>query len=209
VTKEGRFDEVGRDGRAVERKKGQCGTGTQLVQRGGNSFLAAAGFAFDERRKRRRRIEIDLTAQLAHRQAVADQEAAVFVFARGCFDGAPEERAQVVRLAGLGHQIDRAQGARPLCVRLLVLTRQDQNADVRDVSQQIVDQLEAFVGQRRDGRQAEVDQRQFRTQLRIAQEGDGGCTRIADVNGKIGLKREVQALGDHRIVIDDQQNGLR
>jgi len=42
------------------------------VQAGGDALLAAAGFAFDQHRKGRGGVLLDLLAQLVHRRAVAD-----------------------------------------------------------------------------------------------------------------------------------------
>ena len=54
-------------------------------------------------------------------------------------------RAQVVGLAGLGHEVGRAQRARAAGVRLLVLAGEDDDADLRRMREQVADELESLV----------------------------------------------------------------
>ena len=73
-----------------------------------------------------------------------------------------EEFLDFFRCAGLGNEIDRAQRARMPRVALPVLTGQHEYPDRRRVCQQFCDQVKAFVGSVRNGRQSQINQRQLR-----------------------------------------------
>ena len=119
-----------------------------------------------------------------------------------------QERAQVVGLAGLGHEVDRAQRARAAGVRLLVLAGEHDDADVRRVREEVADELEALVGQVRGGRQAQVDQREVRRPRHFAQGGDGGGAVAGAGELEVRPQHEGEAFGDQRVVVDQQQSGF-
>ena len=70
--------------------------------------------------------------------------------------------------------------------------------------QQIRDQAKAFVGRVGRRRQPEIDQRQLRGLLQLAQQLDSVRARLAGVDGKIVAEREAERVRDQRIVVDDQ-----
>ena len=73
VAKEFRFDERGRNRRAVDRDEGFVGPRTHRVHRLGHQLLAAATLAADEHGRIRRRDAPDEVAHLLHGGGIADQ----------------------------------------------------------------------------------------------------------------------------------------
>src|SRR5260221_4700110 len=201
-----------RDRRAVQREERLARARAQVVQREGHALLAAARFALDQCREGGSGVEVDLASQALQRRAFADQRlhllgVVVALVERVRLQRAREERAQQLRLARLGHQLDRTQGARAARVRLLVLAGEDQDAHSRSVREELADQLEAFVGEVGHGRQAQVDQGEVGTQP-LAQPRD----RLGAVAGArhfvVARQREREALRDERVIVDQQQARL-
>ena len=61
----------------------------------------------------------------------------------------------------------------------------------------------------RGRRQAEVDERERRRRIELAQERDGARARLAGMDLELGTEGEGERVGDERIVIHHQQAGAR
>ncbi len=121
---------------------------------------------------------------------------------------APQERAQVVGLAGLGHQVGRAQRARAAGVRLLVLAGEDDDADVRRMREEVADELESLVRQVRGGGKAQVDEGEIRRPRHFPEGGDGGGAVAGAGELEVRPQHEGEAFGDQRVVVDQQESGF-
>ena len=64
---------------------------------------------------------------------------------------------------------------------------------------------ETFVGAVRRGRQPEVDQRELRRAVELAQQAFDLGAGVGDVDGEIAAEHEIERVGDQRIVVYDQQ----
>ena len=123
------FEQIGAEGRAVHGQQRTAPPRAGGMQSLRDQFLAAAGLAFDQDRERRVGELIDERAQGHHAGAHAEQEVAarrtahlLELFGFQQHQLMLEPRAQQGGLAGLGHEIDRAQGQRMLNIAPLVLT---------------------------------------------------------------------------------------
>ena len=158
------FDQGGGDGRAVECKKGFVAPGAGGVELLGDAFLAGAGLAFDQDRKRRVGKLLDSVEHRVHGRAVADQ-----AFVGGACAGRAarlqrvmQDLAQIGRVGRFGDEFERAQGAGMAGVAVVALAREHDDLHLRGVCEQVANEGEAFVGAMRDRWQAEVDQCQRR-----------------------------------------------
>jgi hypothetical protein len=76
------------------------------------------------------------------------------------------------------------------------------------MGEEVADQAKTLVGRMRRRRQAEVDERQRRRRLELAQKLDRMHARLAGVHHVLGAQGEGERVGDERIVIDDEQRRL-
>ena len=166
------LDQVRGDGGAVQREIGFGRARALAVQGCGHQLLAAARFALDQNGKRRGRILPDLLAQLGDRRTGADDAGVLGcrpALGRGDVAGSQEQALELLGLARLGHEVDRAERARMPSVAFVVLARQYDDLDRRGQREQLGDQLEALVRTMRVRGQAEVDQRQLRGGVQLPQ----------------------------------------
>ena len=61
----------------------------------------------------------------------------------------------------------------------------------------------------RHRRQAEIDERERRRRVELAQERDGARARLAGMHFEIVAEREGERVGDERIVVDDEERRPR
>ena len=207
------FDQRGRDGRAIEGEKRFPRARRQVMQGGGDQFLAAARFTFDQGGETGCGILGDLLPELLDRRAFAQYLRCLVLLSRDQLrirqpQGVLQEVAQIGRFAGFGHQVDGAEGPRPAAVGLLVLAGEHKNLDVRRVGEQLTDQPEAFVGQFCHRWQAQVHQGESRWFCLPAQECDGLFAVRRKPHLKIARKKILQAFADQRIIVNDKQGGL-
>ena len=73
--------------------------------------------------------------------------------------------------------------------------------------EEIADELEAFVGQVRDRRQPQVDERDVGARP-LAQPRDRGRAIAGERDFVVRGEREGEAFGDERVVVDQEQAGL-
>ena len=175
IAEQGGLDQGGGDGRAIESQIGLVQALRPLVQTFRDQLLAATGFAFDQHRKWRVRIELDLVAQFIDRETVAD-DAAGRRHRHGGTDlalilietqGGEQGGLDPLRFRRFADEVDGTQGAGMTGIRLVVLPGEHQNFDVFRVVEQVGDEGEAFVRLVLGWWQAQVHQ------------GQGGGARIA------------------------------
>jgi hypothetical protein len=216
IAEQRRFDQIRRDGGAVEREIGLVAAPGQPVQAAaGDDLLAAAGFALDQDREGGIGVLADLGAQLLHGHAVAEQAAGVL--GDGGFGGLRcrlvgqnflQYPPQLFRVGRLGDEIDRPERAGVAGVGIIVLARQHDDLDVRRMGQQVGDKGEAFVRLMRPRRQAEVDQGQAGRAAAAAQQVDAVAAGTGGADVEFAAEEETQGVDDEGVVIDDQEGRL-
>ncbi len=196
---------------AVEGEEGARSALAHAVQRRCDDLLAAAGFAFDQHREGSARELPDLLAQLLDKRVLAEQSAFRGRAELGLahLARAHEQRLERLRLAGFGHELDRAESAGVASVGLVVLPRQHHDLDAGGIRDQLTDQPETLVGAVRGGWQPEIDQRELGRVVELAQQAFDATAGVRDVDGEVAAQHEVERVRDQRIVVDDQQIGFR
>jgi hypothetical protein len=149
---------------------------------------------------------LDLALQLGKRGTGAHQ---LGLPGGGQLERAPQHAAQRRRIAGLGDELPGAQGARVARIGRVVLAGEHEDLHRRRMREQVGDQLEAFVGTMRRGRQAEVDQRELGGARQLAQQVDRLLAGVAGENLEIRAEGELERVGDERVIVHDQQGRLR
>ena len=181
-----------------------------------DQLLAAAGLALHQHRERGVGELLDQGAQGRHAGARAEQQLAGPSRRREFVTFRVEQqqlmfepRAQQGGLAGLGHEVDRAQGQRVLDIAALVLARQHQHLHGRIEGEQFADQGKAFARPMRFGRQTEIDQRQLRRRRGLAQQ----CARLGAIGGRqdfeLVTQHQAERIDNQLVVIDQQQQRAR
>ena len=194
MTEERRFEQAGRDRRAVERQKRLLLPFGHLVQAAaGDDVLAAAGFAFDEDREAEVRVLGELQAQALHRQAVADQASFAGRRGRAVREGQrlAQQGQQVAGVAGFADEFHGAQRARMAGIVIAVLAGEDDDLHLRRVGQQFADQGETFVRTVRLRRQPEVDQRRLRRLAQLPEQRQ--AVRAGMAGNDVEFRREGMA----------------
>ena len=194
MAEEGRFEQAGRDRRAVERQKRLLLPFGHLVQAAaGDDVLAAAGFALDQHREAEVGVLRELQAQALHRQAVADQSC--FAGCRRCAvregQRLSQQGQQVAGVAGLADEFDGAQRARVAGVVIAVLAGEDDDLHLRRMGQKFADQRETFIRTVRLRRQTEVDQRHLRRLAQLPEQRQ--AVRAGMAGDDVELRRERMA----------------
>ena len=137
MAEQGRFQQVGRNGGAVEHDIRAVGFAAQALQCIGNQFLAATGFTLDQHRVGCPGIQLDLAAHCLDGRTVAYDAELRKGFARyRLFTFLEAQRiaqqfAQYLRSAGFGNKLDRAECARVPRIAFLVLAGQCDDLDGR------------------------------------------------------------------------------
>jgi hypothetical protein len=116
-----------------------------------------------------------------------------------------QQLAQHVGFAGLRDEIDGAEGAGVPGVGLVVLAGQHDDLDVGRGSEQLADQAEAFVGAVRNGREAEIDEREAGHVLELRDQAAGLGAGAGSEHLEVAAEHEVERVGDERVIVDDQQ----
>jgi len=129
-------------------------------------------------------------------------------FGRAKLQGVKQDLLEILRIAGFGDELCRAERACVPRVGSVVLARQHQDLHGGGMREQVADQLEALVGPVWHGRQAEVDQRELRSLVELPQQTHGMVARIAhhDLEILSGVRRRESSV-DEWIVVDDQEAG--
>ena len=112
---------------------------------------------------------------------------------------------QVGGAARFCNKIDGAQGAGVTGIVRIALAGEYDDLDFRTQFQQIRNQGESFVRAMREGRQAEVDQRQIRSAAKLAEQLSAARAGVAGDDFKRGAHRIAQRVAYERIIIDDEQ----
>ena len=186
------------------------------MQAGGDAFLAAARFAFDQHGKGRGGILLDLLAQLVHRRAGPDDAGILgrhrrLVGAAFCVlhqQGVEEQGFEAFGFAGLGDEIDGAERAGMAGVGFVALAGEHENLDAGRDAEQVGDQCEAFVGLVRLGWQAQIDQRKLRRLVELHQQALDLGARLGGGNFEVLAEDVGEGVGNQGIVVDDQQARL-
>jgi hypothetical protein len=173
VAEQGRLDQGRGDGGAVECEPGLVLARGQPVQGVRDHFLAAARFALDQRWEGRVGVLADLAFKLVQDRTFADQQLALGLGATRHLHTAELQRVQqeflqAFRIAGLGHEIGRAEGACVTRVGGVVLSRQHQDFHRRGMRHQIGDEAEALIRPVRQRRQPQIHQRELRRRRQSA-----------------------------------------
>ena len=178
--------------------------------RAGNDLLAAAGFAFDQHRKRRVGVLLKLNPQLLYRRAVANQggcrqaSGAPFV-QRSIVQSALQYLVQFGGIAGFGDKVGGAQGAGVAGVAGIALAGENDDLDIRGQLEQLGNQGESFVRAVRERRQAQVNQREIGNAAQLTQQLRAVRAGMAGDDFECDAHRKAQRVGNQRIIINDEQ----